>query len=106
MEAITPVQYSKLSRTKLGEVFEYHPRLAALCYVVAILEQVSLCDRLKSLGRTQGKARLAHLILSVFSQLRTAQNDHIVETNAGPDIETYENAILGQLSGLEQEQAQ
>lgn len=80
VEAITSVQFSRILRQKLGEVFAAEPRLAALFYAVAILEQVSLCDRLKSLGRTQGKARLAHLLLTVFSQLRTAYDKHTTQT--------------------------
>ena len=50
---------SQFPRTALRTVFAEHPRLAAMLYGVAVVDNVSLNDRLKSLGRTDGRARIA-----------------------------------------------
>lgn len=79
VEAVSEVRLCRFPRTSLGDLFGDQPRLSALFYSVAMLEQVDLCDRLKALGRTQGKARLANLLLSIFAQLRVIQGDDLNE---------------------------
>jgi len=54
----------------LRTVFEQHPRLAALFFIIAQAERVSLTDRLASLGRTSAKARVAALLADMLVRLR------------------------------------
>ena len=55
-------------RQKLIEVFTALPRVAAIFYTFAALENAILNDRLVSVGRTRGIARLAALILEIASR--------------------------------------
>ncbi len=66
-------------KSALRVVFEAHPRLAALFYIVAQAERVSLTDRLASLGRTSAKARVAALLVDILVRLRFL-NAQIVDT--------------------------
>ncbi|WP_435418250.1 Crp/Fnr family transcriptional regulator [Parerythrobacter aurantius] len=52
-------------RTKLVEAFRSLPRIAAIFYTFAAMENAILNDRLVSIGRTKGLARLAALILEI-----------------------------------------
>ena len=60
-------------------VFEEHPRLAALFFIIAQAERVSLTDRLASLGRTSAKARVAALLIDMLVRLRFL-NKNITDT--------------------------
>lgn len=55
-------------RSKLIDAFARLPRIAAIFYTFAALENAVLNDRLVSIGRTRGKARLAALILEIASR--------------------------------------
>ena len=77
--ALTDAEVSQFPRTALRTVFAEHPRLAAMLYGVAVVDNVSLNDRLKSLGRTDGRARIATLLLELNSRQRL--ND-----GADPDL--------------------
>lgn len=57
-------------RASLRDIFISHPRLAALFYSIGMIENVALSDRLKSLGRTDGKARVAAFLLEMLGRLR------------------------------------
>jgi CRP/FNR family transcriptional regulator len=52
-------------RRKLVEAFSTMPRIAAVFYTFAAMENAILNDRLVSIGRTRGLARLAALILEI-----------------------------------------
>lgn len=52
-------------RRKLVEAFSTMPRIAAVFYTFAAMENAILTDRLVSVGRTRGLARLAALILEI-----------------------------------------
>lgn len=65
----------RFPRKGLKMIFEEHPRLAALFYAIAALENVALQDRLKSIGRTEGKARVGALILDTLSRLRVTSGE-------------------------------
>ncbi|MEE4201030.1 Crp/Fnr family transcriptional regulator [Erythrobacter sp.] len=56
-------------RQRLIDAFRYTPRVAAIFYTFAALENAILNDRLVSIGRTRGKARLAGLILEIAARL-------------------------------------
>ena len=55
-------------RANLIKAFTDLPRVAAIFYTFAALENTILNDRLVSIGRTRGKARLAALILEVATR--------------------------------------
>lgn len=67
---ITEATVCPFEAQALRAVFEEHPRLAALFFLVAQAEQVSLTDRLASLGRTSAKARIAALLMDILTRLR------------------------------------
>lgn len=52
-------------RRNLVDAFVDMPRIAAVFYTFAALENAILNDRLVSIGRTQGQSRLASLILEI-----------------------------------------
>ena len=66
--AATEAEVSPFPRKALGEIFTRQPRLAALLFGVSTVENVALSDRLKSLGRTDGRARIATLLLELLSR--------------------------------------
>lgn len=65
-----PSTLCRFPRSRLNNIFSDHPRLAALFYAMSALENVTLEDRLKSIGRTEGKARIGALILEILHRLR------------------------------------
>ncbi|WP_157220054.1 Crp/Fnr family transcriptional regulator [Flavisphingomonas formosensis] len=73
--ALTDVKLCPFDKLALRPLFEHHPRLAALMFVIAQAERVSLTDRLASLGRTSAKARVAALLLDTLDRLRVMKSD-------------------------------
>lgn len=70
-QSITVQQNSALyifPRRNLIEAFTELPRVAAIFYTFAALENAILNDRLVSIGRTRGRARLAALILEIATR--------------------------------------
>lgn len=63
-------------RKKLIEAFTEMPRVAAIFYTFAALENAILNDRLVSVGRTRGKARLASLILEISARENLVEPDN------------------------------
>ena len=61
-------EVSVFPRHALAPIFGEHPRLAALLFGISTMENVALSDRLKSLGRTDGRARIATLLLELLSR--------------------------------------
>ncbi|CAA9486380.1 MAG: hypothetical protein AVDCRST_MAG91-305 [uncultured Sphingomonadaceae bacterium] len=68
--AVTDCVISDFPRAQLGRLFKTQSRLAALLYATFSVESVAMSDRLKSLGRTDAKARIATLLLEIASRLR------------------------------------
>jgi CRP/FNR family transcriptional regulator len=68
--AVTEAEVWPFPRDQLSVIFRSQPRLAALLYGISIAENVALCDRLKSLGRTDAEARLGALLLELLSRQR------------------------------------
>lgn len=68
--ALTDVRISPFDRTVLRHLFEVHPRIAALMFVIAQLERACLTDRLASLGRTSAKSRVSALLIDTLVRLR------------------------------------
>jgi len=73
--ALTDVTICPFDRLELRNLFERHPRLAALIMAVMQAEQVALTDRLASLGRTSARARVAALLLDILTRLRLMKPD-------------------------------
>lgn len=70
VRAVDEAQLCMFPRARLGELFARHPRLSTLFYSLGMLEVIDLNDRLRAMGRTDGKARLAHLFLAIAERLR------------------------------------
>lgn len=75
----TAAVVSPFRRKALCDIFAHHPRLAALLFGVSTMENVALSDRLTSLGRTDGRARIATLLLELLSRR------DLTEDTQGPD---------------------
>ena len=73
--AATAAEVSPFPRKALADIFARQPRLAALLFGVATIENVALSDRLKSLGRTDGRARIATLLLELLSRQQLTEAD-------------------------------
>jgi len=72
---ITEATVCPFDKQSLRVVFDQHPRLAALFFIIAQAERVSLTDRLASLGRTSAKARVAALLADILIRLRFLNKD-------------------------------
>lgn len=59
----------------LREIFAESPRLTALLYSIAGLEQIVLDDRLRALGRMTAEGRIAQLLLQLLARLRINDRD-------------------------------
>lgn len=70
LTAVSACTLYEVQRSALGRLFRDHPRLGALLYGISAAEHVALADRLTSLGRTDGKTRVATLLLDIHSRLR------------------------------------
>lgn len=68
--AITDVRLSSIDKAAFRGLFQRHPRIAGLLFIIAQVEQVALHDRLASLGRTSGKARVAAFMVDMIARLR------------------------------------
>jgi CRP/FNR family transcriptional regulator, anaerobic regulatory protein len=66
--AATEGEVSVFQRHALSDIFAGHPRLAALLFGISTMDNVALSDRLKSLGRTDGRARISTLLLELLSR--------------------------------------
>lgn len=74
--AATDMVVCRFPRRALGETFTNHPRLAALFFSMSQMESIDLTDRLRSLGRSEGKARLANLFLSIAARMRAVSGEN------------------------------
>ncbi|WP_040370379.1 Crp/Fnr family transcriptional regulator [Blastomonas sp. AAP53] len=74
--AATDVVVCRFPRSALGDTFNTHPRLAALFFAMSQMESIDLADRLRALGRSEGKARLANLFLSIAARMRAVSGEN------------------------------
>lgn len=70
IEALTDCEIAVFPKAALAEVFRF-PRLAAILYMFAQAERVTLGDRLASLGHDRGEARIAFLLIDILHRLRS-----------------------------------
>jgi CRP-like cAMP-binding protein len=75
LTAATEAEVSPLPRRALTTLFETQPRLAALLHGLVTVETVVLSDRVASLGRTDGRARIATLLLELWSRQRVVDRE-------------------------------
>lgn len=97
LTALTEVTVSASPRAAVGALFVSHPRIGALLFLLAQLDTLSLCDGLAAIGRTDARARLAALLLSLHDRLsETAEPGQTID--AIPLPMTQEE--LGDATGL------
>jgi len=74
LQAVSDVTLFEVPKNVFGRLFRSHPRLGALLFAVVTAEQVAMADRLTSMGRTDGVARIATLLLDIRSRLRVVDD--------------------------------
>ncbi len=73
--AVTDVRVIPIDRNALIEMFMEYPRLGAALFLLTQAEQVSLGDRLASIGRTTAKSRVAALLIDTVVRLRQTNSE-------------------------------
>ena len=68
--ALTPVTVAEIRREDLLDAVDRHPDLAKAFWLVALLEQAILREWLVNVGRRNAEARIAHLLLELYSRAR------------------------------------
>lgn len=71
--AMIDSEVSIVPRSALTRIFVETPRLAALLYGLSIVDNVVLSDRLKMMGRTDGRGRIAGLLLELLTRQRLTE---------------------------------
>ncbi len=96
VDAATQGVLCPLPKDCLDEIFSRSPRLTALLWSVAMMDQGVFLDRLRVLGRMSAVERLAHLLLEFHTRLRL--------TGAVADDQSFEvpltQDVLGDAVGL------
>lgn len=82
-------------RSNLIDAFQRLPRVAAIFYTFAALENAVLNDRLVSIGRTRGRERLASLILEIHARRKLFS-----DKSEGPFSLCLTQAQIGDAIGL------
>ncbi len=75
LTAVSDCLLYEVTRPALGRLFQEHPRLAAMLYGLSAADHVAMCDRLASVGRTDGMTRIATLLLDLRSRLRVVDGE-------------------------------
>lgn len=93
--AVTDCVISDFPRAMLGRLFKNHSRVAAMLFSTFSVESVAMSDRLKSLGRTDAKSRIATLLLEILSRLR------VIDANISDTFDLHlTQADIGDATGL------
>ena len=74
VEAITNVIAAPFPKKALAKLIAEYPRLAAVMFIFAQEERITIGDRLCSLSRLPCKGRLAFLVMDVLTRLRAADS--------------------------------
>ncbi len=73
IEALSDCEIATFPKLALTELFRL-PRLAAILYMFAHAERVTLGDRLANLGHNRAKARIAFLLIDILHRLRSVDS--------------------------------
>jgi CRP-like cAMP-binding protein len=95
IEAVTDVVVAPFAKARLTELIGSFPRLAALMFVFAQEERITLGDRLCSLSRISCKGRLAFLLMDVLHRLR--RTDPTIESSFHMHLS---RAQMGEIAGM------
>ncbi len=79
LTAVLPSEVAPVSRADFGDLFTRMPRLAALFHGISVAENIVLSDQLAALGRTDGRSRIALLLLQLHAR------QHIGRADLPPD---------------------
>lgn len=71
----TRVEICPFPVSRLDEIITGSPRLTALLFSMAMLENVVLIDRLKSIGRMEARDRIAHFLLQIKARLQVTDRE-------------------------------
>lgn len=75
VQAVTDITICPYPKAQLDLVFQNEPRLAALFFSFAMLDQLVLLDRLRMLGRMSARERLGHFLLEIHARLRITNRE-------------------------------
>lgn len=75
VEAITDVVAAPFKKRMIAELIAGHPRLAALMFIFAQEERITIGDRLCAVSRLPCKGRLAFLLMDILTRLRACDSD-------------------------------
>lgn len=95
-EVATDAVLCPFPKRRLDAIFTDSPRLTALLWSISSIEQATLLDRIRVVGRMNATERLAHLLLEVCSRLRVVGE---VGDDASFEL-PLQQAVLGDAVGL------
>lgn len=76
LQTVTDATLCPFPKSEMDRVFRNSPRLTALFFSFAMVDQLVLLDRIRVLGRMSARERLAHFLLEICSRLRIT-NPHM-----------------------------
>ena len=97
LHAANDVAVARLDRRGFARLFENHPRLGMLLYLMAQNERVTLMDRLCSVGQTSARSRVAALLITTCDRLRLQGDD---DSNEIKIPFPFTQTEMGQMAGL------
>ena len=75
LATITPIEMSALARAEYVNLLSVSPRLRVALHAMAMVENVILTDRLKSIGRMEARDRVAYFFLQILTRLESTEID-------------------------------
>ncbi|MDY6828387.1 MAG: Crp/Fnr family transcriptional regulator [Pseudomonadota bacterium] len=72
VETATDCCLCPFPKSAMDRIFTQSPRMTALLFTIALVEQTVLLDRLCALGRMEARERIVYLLLEVQARLRLA----------------------------------
>ena len=73
VQAVTACQLCPFPKADMEEIFRLSPKLTALFFSFAMIDQLVLLDRIRVLGRMSARERIAHFLLEIQSRLRIVE---------------------------------
>lgn len=73
VQAVTACCLCRFPKADMEEIFRESPKLTALFFSFAMIDQLVLLDRIRVLGRMSARERIAHFLLEIRSRLRIVE---------------------------------
>lgn len=95
-EVATDAVLCPFPKNRLDAIFNDSPRLTALLWSISVIENATLLDRIRVVGRMNATERMAHLLLEICNRLRVVGD---VGSDASFEL-PLPQAVLGDAVGL------